>query len=290
MENNAVHGQIQEALQTAQLAKVFGQGLLDMLKRRHNSQSNEPVDNQKMLRDLLVQNAQDTVASLELTTEAAFHILGAGFESENILDPTWQKRWITGVTNVSAHDEERRSWWARLLAGEIQKPGSSSLRTLGIMDNLSPTEAQIFTRLCSCVWRTDLGNLIVMTPNAHEGRIWGIATREIDVLAETGLVSRLGLGYQFKFIKDISHPFSYGDLDVLVVPNEDKSLSTSPMELTTAGREVLNLVEIVPDQAYLRQMLIKLKEVGKVHHAVRMQFGWGYGDEILIAPDENSLG
>ena len=290
MDINDVHQQMQDAIQTARLTKPVWQGLLDAFKRRRNLQSNEPVDNQELVQNLLRENARDTVESLELTTEAAFHILGPGFESENVLDPTWQKRWIAGVTNVSADDEERRTWWARLLAGEIQKPGSYSLRTLGIMDNLSPTEAGIFTRLCSCVWRTDLGNLFVMTPNAHQGKIWGIATREIDVLAETGLVSRLGPGFQFKFIKDISYPFSYGDLDVLVVPNEDKSLSTSPMELNTAGREVLNLVEIVPDQAYLRQMLVKLKEVGKVHHAVRMQFGWRYGDEVVIAPDENSLG
>ena len=115
MDINDVHQQMQDAIQTARLTKPVWQGLLDVFKRRRNLQSNEPVDNQELVRGLLRENARDTVESLELTTEAAFHILGPGFESEDVLDPTWQKRWIAGVTNVSADDEERRTWWARLL-------------------------------------------------------------------------------------------------------------------------------------------------------------------------------
>ena len=287
MENNDVLGQIQEALRITQLAKGFGQGLSDMLKRRRNSQSNGPVDNQRMLRDLLVQNAEDTVASLDLTTEAAFHMLGPEFESENVLDPTWQKRWITGVTNVSADDEERRTWWARLLAGEIQTPGSYSLRTLSIMDNLSPREARLFRLLCSCVWRTDGEDLIVMMPNAGKGWTWRMEPREANALAETGLVSKSPLGYHLNLTEGRPIPLSNRDLDVLLVPTATTRFPSSTMVLSTSGREVLRLVEIGPDRNYMRQMLIKLKECGQVYRAVRTPSGWRHGEEVAIPPDEN---
>ncbi len=96
MDINDVHQQMQDAIQTAHLTKPVWQGLLDAFKRRRNLQSNEPVDNQELVQDLLRENVRDTVESLELTTEAASHILGPGFESEDVLDPTWQKRWIAG--------------------------------------------------------------------------------------------------------------------------------------------------------------------------------------------------
>ena len=96
MDINDVHQQMQDAIQTARLTKPVWQGLLDAFKRRRNLQSNEPVDNQELVQDLLRENDRDTVESLELTTEAASHILGPGFESEDVLDPTWQKRWIAG--------------------------------------------------------------------------------------------------------------------------------------------------------------------------------------------------
>lgn len=291
MDINDVHQQMQDAIQTAHLTKPVWQGLLDAFKRRRNLQSNEPVDNQELVQDLLRENVRDTVESLELTTEAASHILGPGFESEDVLDPTWQKRWITGVTNVSADDEERRTWWARLLAGELQNSGSYSLRTLNIMDTLSIVEARLFSRFCSCVWRSHAGQPIVLMPsvNVHEGETWGMTPREADTLAETGLVSTAPLGYNLPLTKHAAWMISNPLIDIVLVPDADTQLPSTIMDLTTAGREVLNLVEIVPDRAYLQQTLIKLKECGKVYHAVRTPSGWRRGTEVVIGPDENSL-
>ena len=125
MDINDVNQQMQDAIQTARLTKPVWQGLLDAFKRRRNLQSNEPVDNQELVQNLLRENARNTVESLELTTEAAFHILGPGFESEDVLDPTWQKRWIAGVTNVSADDEERQN-----LVGPSSRGRATEFRVL----------------------------------------------------------------------------------------------------------------------------------------------------------------
>ena len=63
--------------------------------------------------------------------------------------PTWlgllatQKPRKTFLTRIC------RRWWARVLAGEVASPGSTSLRTMNILRNLDQRTALIFRRLCS---------------------------------------------------------------------------------------------------------------------------------------------
>ena len=52
-------------------------------------------------------------------------------------------------TASRSYDDKARGMWARLLAGEINQPGSFSKRTLHTLDEISPFEAKLFERLCS---------------------------------------------------------------------------------------------------------------------------------------------
>ena len=113
--------------------------------------------------------------------------------------------------------------------------------------------------------------------------------READTLVETALVSMAPLGYHLPLTKHATLIFSNPLIDIALVPDADTQLPCATMDLTTAGREVLNLVEIVPDRAYVQHTLIKLKECGKVYHAVLTPSGWRRGAEVVTGPDENSL-
>src|SRR5262249_35275112 len=46
-------------------------------------------------------------------------------------------------------DQEMRTLWARILAGQATKPGSFSKRTLGLLSDLEKSEAELFTALCT---------------------------------------------------------------------------------------------------------------------------------------------
>lgn len=76
------------------------------------------------------ESALRTLASLELTVAQSLQILGPDFQMEDLarLNPTWQQHWEEKASRVALDDEERRTWWAQLLAGELQQPGSFSLR------------------------------------------------------------------------------------------------------------------------------------------------------------------
>lgn len=63
------------------------------------------------------------------------------------LQPDWWDVFEDGASH--AYDDEVRAIWAQLLAGEINRPGTFSKRTLTTLNNMSPLEAQRFRELCS---------------------------------------------------------------------------------------------------------------------------------------------
>ena len=282
MDIDDIPEEIQRVTQTAQLTKPLWQGLPNLIKGWGARKQTDVLNHRELVRDLLRENARDTLASLDLTIEAVFHILGPGFDSEDVIDPTWQKRWIEGAANVAADDEERRTWWSRLLAGEIQNPGSYSIRTLSIMDTLSPTEAHLFRKICSCVWRDESERPALIMPNASEGETWGMTFQQAEALEETGLVSMPALGYHVQLTIGQSRRFQNGDLDLFISPTAEKTWEISTASLTSSGRELLELVDVDPDPAYLREVIAELKKHANVHHAIRTQKGWVAGDEVTV--------
>ena len=272
---------LQMVAKTVEATQPIWRDLPGLVRRWRTPKQDGVPDRRDHVRDLLRDNALDTLGSLELTMEAVFHILGPDFESEDAMDPTWQKRWIGGATNVAADDEKRRTWWSQLLAGEIQNPGSYSLRTLSIMDTLSPTEAYLFGKLCSCVWRIRGEHPVLIMPGADNGEIWRMTEQQASRLEEAGLVSFHSLGYELKLTKGKPERFQNGHLDLFVVPTEDKVWRISAIALTTPGREILNLVEVVPDVAHHRAILAELKKQAEVYYAIRTEKSWIAGNRVV---------
>lgn len=62
-------------------------------------------------------------------------------------DLDWAARFFSSVQDVSS--AEMQELWARLLAGEVRRPGSTSIRTLEILRNLDRRVAEAFQRLCA---------------------------------------------------------------------------------------------------------------------------------------------
>lgn len=68
--------------------------------------------------------------------------------SDAEIDHDWTARFFNDVQDVSS--EEMHELWGRILAGEVENPGSTSLRTLGVLRNLDQATAKLFVRFCSC--------------------------------------------------------------------------------------------------------------------------------------------
>lgn len=67
------------------------------------------------------------------------------------VDSDWIGAFFDSVSNVST--EQMQVLWGKLLAGEVQHPGSFSLRTLNVLKNLTQNEANIFKEIAPFVLR-----------------------------------------------------------------------------------------------------------------------------------------
>ncbi|MGX9727265.1 MAG: DUF2806 domain-containing protein [Candidatus Electronema sp. VV] len=85
------------------------------------------------------------------------------FQEENVsaesVDEDWIARFFNIVEDVS--NEQMQQLWGRILAGEIKRPKSYSLRTLEVLRNISPEEAAAFQRICRYIVTIDGERFII---------------------------------------------------------------------------------------------------------------------------------
>ena len=82
------------------------------------------------------------------------------------VDHDWTARFFNDVQDVSS--EEMQRLWAKILAGEVEKPGSTSFKAMDILRGLERTTDILFRTLCSA--RND-------APYRPEGR-WCCTSRK----------------------------------------------------------------------------------------------------------------
>jgi hypothetical protein len=78
------------------------------------------------------------------------------------VDEDWTVQFFGYAEDVG--NEEMQLLWAKLLAGEIKRPGTVSLRTLNAVKALSREECELFAELCRFVWRHEnprMTNLLI---------------------------------------------------------------------------------------------------------------------------------
>ena len=85
----------------------------------------------------------NVLSVLEKTVEA--------LADKEVPDQQPDSRWVSVFTDCAQHasTDELRDTWARILAGETERPGSISVRTLNILNDLDQSTAWLFRRVCS---------------------------------------------------------------------------------------------------------------------------------------------
>ena len=180
--------------------------------------------------------------------------------------PEFRRRWIMETSNVS--DETLQELWARLLAGELESPGSVSNDTMSIARDLTKERAEEFQILCSSALHgPDETPTIVVgcgSPGSNSLSSFGLS---YDVL--------MRLAHHRLIVNDMN---TYIDLAVdssrLMVAQHQKSrwllrwsgnkeqVRIMGILFTPAGKELFAVVEKVPVPAYTEAMLTALKQEG----------------------------
>jgi len=76
--------------------------------------------------------------------------------------------WLTNFFDKCRNilEEEMQALWARVLAGEANKPGSYSKRTVNFLTTLDREEAELFTLFTSLLWRNSSGSYFIFESSA----------------------------------------------------------------------------------------------------------------------------
>ncbi|MEX3008979.1 DUF2806 domain-containing protein [Hoeflea sp. TYP-13] len=156
-------------------------------------------------------------------------------------DADWTYRFFEYA--ASANSEEIQKLWGKVLAGEIKRPKSYSLRTLETLRSISTEDAEALEYISSYVVHTEQESFIV-NPND-----WATETHQIPFLLmkqlnDAGLLNlnKLSLSIQFPDNKTEPIIFKAGHRVLIVFSNSSiTELNLGIYALTKTGSELLSL-------------------------------------------------
>ena len=253
---------------------------------------------QKILREQvnLDQIARRSAAIIRSEAEEDGGTTASG--SETISDD-----WLNGFDAEARmkSTEEMQVYFSRMLAGEIKRPHSFSIRSLRTLGNLDVRSARLFEKFCSMCSALFLGGQVVedariisMGGNAGSNALaeFGIHFGDLNVLNEHGLVisdfnswkdysSSVSLRIPNSTEDAVRIPFHHQNRWWVLVPHENyvrkEMLKISGVALTQAGTELMNIVDTPPADNYTQGLIhyfrsLKLTMVETTHqgpHIVR---------------------
>ena len=168
--------------------------------------------------------------------------------SDHEPDPDWTARFFDCVQDVSSSD--MRKIWVKILSGEIEQPGQTSLRTLDILKNMSQSDAKLFQSICDLVIDD-----FVFFPEGEQNRSIKLSFKDLLHLNKVGLIefSRY-LSITCQFSRDERQKFYlYHDRLLRIETKHDSiNIPIPVIFLTESGKELYHISECIPQMEYLR--------------------------------------
>lgn len=201
---------------------------------------------------------------------------GTSSSATDELDADWLNTFEAEAAEKSS--EQMQMLFGKILAGEIRRPKSFSIKTLRLISQLDTAAAQLFKRLCSLSVSLQFpdGHLLdVRVPalggNAASNAIqaYGLSFDQLNILHEYGLVisdynSYMGYSPCIAHEMTVALPLVFEGKQYRLVPKGERQpgqdFRLHGIALSRAGRELFPIVDIDPDERYsaaLREFLDK---------------------------------
>lgn len=187
------------------------------------------------------------------------------------VDEDWTTRFFNIAEDISS--EEMQALWGKILAGEIKKPKSYSLRTLEVLKNLTKEEAEVFMKFAQAkvvavatyfIYNEDNGKFLEET--------FGITFSERLLLTELGLISSEN-NLEFSLIPTLQNKhtviFNCGNKGIVLYRNEN--VPKQPIKVllfTKVGIELSRLITQNTNINYLEKICSSF-----YHDNVKIEYG-----------------
>jgi hypothetical protein len=184
-------------------------------------------------------------SNIEDITEQALPLLNEKSSPEKVEDD-----WITNFFDKCriVSDKDMQTLWSRILAGEANRPGAFSRRTVNLVGDLDKADAEVFARLCGFAWTIEDMTPLVFYEQSEAYKHNGIAFGSLSHLETLGLI-------QFNVLtgfKRVNLPKNlavfYHDRPVqLTFPKDaDNEIDVGNVLLTRAGQELARVCRAEP--------------------------------------------
>lgn len=188
-------------------------------------------------------------------------------QCENPVDEDWAANFFDHAQHVG--DAEMQTLWAKILAGEVERGGSFSLRTLATVRQMQQADAHLFTKFCASVWcyRGTCYPIRVEAFPYAECCI-RMALTELMHLEDIGLIHAGGL-QPFEVGESTDFELSYFDVRFSVKPPPGVTrLQLGEYVLTSAGQELAKIAGSTPQLDYRDALVAGWRAFG--HEVVQL--------------------
>ncbi len=192
----------------------------------------------------------DTISAI-----AAKELDGEKDVSESPLDNDWITRFFGIAEDIS--EAQMQDLWGRVLAGEVRRPGSYSLRCLEILKNITKEEAEVFCKVASFAFQRDGQYAIYKAENMFNGK-FGIKYDDIILLQDLLLLHTNLLQMTYSGSGPLAIVYANKVIISWNFPESSKT-KLNVVAFTKVGSELLNLVDTEFNSEYLKILLRWLK-------------------------------
>ena len=207
-----------------------------------------------------------------IVANAAEELQGKEKVSETPVDEDWSTRFRNIAKDVSS--EEMQFIWGKVLASEVENPGSFSLRTLETIRNLSKAEAATFQKIIPFI--IQMNREYFFTSDKEIMEKYGIAYVDIMVLDECGLVELSGVSYNPMMKEGDIRELVTDERVAIIRGTSDTSVKVTfyAYALTNAGRELYRILAHLSNNDYFMDICeyIFKKNTSKIGITVHESF------------------
>lgn len=174
-------------------------------------------------------------------------------------DHDWTARFFDSVQDVSS--EHMQNLWAKVLSGEVETPGRTSLRTLDTLRNMTKRDAELFEGIAGYVIEGEF----IFYNSEVENRHRILSGYSLVYLEDCGLVNivpSLAKSIIWKGDNEVELPYHGSTLLIVRREGVYDNLEIPTVLLTIAGRELLGIVKGTVQMTYLQDFASFLDQEG----------------------------
>ena len=171
--------------ENASAAKMIGDATNSAMERFRNNETGGNESNAQIMMQAEQFQQKKRMANVQSIVRQSIEQMPEQVPDTPV-DHDWAARFFDNAKDVS--NEEMQKLWAKLLAGEVERPGSASLRTLSILREMTQKEAELFARAVNYIFSGTDATAWMFRANASVQALPDISVSELYSLIGAGLV------------------------------------------------------------------------------------------------------